>query len=312
MQNDPPRAAILGVTGFVGQSLPTLLAAHGMSVTGVSRAGTGSLPGVDRWQSASTLDLAGHRAVINLTGESVAQRWTQDACRRMRESRIDVTRRVVAAIRRLPAGDRPELLLNASAVGYYGDGGDSVLTESSAPGSGFLADLCRDWESAAMDAEELGVRVVCLRLGMVLGRDGLAFERLRRVFTYGLGGRLGTGRQWQAWIHLDDLHAAMVHAVNSPSLRGAVNATAPEPVRNVDFTRMLAAALHRPALLPVPGFALKLALGGFASVLLEGQRVVPNALVADGFGFNFPNLESALTDLCAPLHLAGRVISPAT
>jgi uncharacterized protein (TIGR01777 family) len=300
MQNDP-RAAILGVTGFVGRDLPRLLAAHGMSVTGVSRAGTGSLPGVDRWQSPSTLDLSGHRVVINLAGESVAQRWTQDACRRMRESRIDVTRRVVAAIRRLPAGERPELLLNTSAVGYYGDGGDAVLTEFAAPGSGFLADLCRDWEAAAVEAEALGVRVVCLRLGMVLGRDGLAFERLRRVFTYGLGGRLGTGHQWLSWIHLDDLRAAIVHAVNSPDMRGAVNATAPEPQRNADFTRMLAAALHRPALLPVPAFALKLALGGFGAMLLDSQRVVPDALAAGGFGFRFPNLESALTDLCAPL-----------
>ncbi|MCX6880283.1 MAG: TIGR01777 family oxidoreductase [Verrucomicrobia bacterium] len=298
VQNDQ-RVAILGVSGFVGRGLPALLAAHGMSVTGVSRSETGNLPGIDRWQSPSNLDFSGHRAVINLAGESVAQRWNQDARRRLRESRIEVTRSVVAAIRRLPADRRPEVLLNASAVGYYGDGGDAVLTELSAPGSGFLADLCRAWEAAAREAEALGVRVVCLRLGMVLGRGGLAFERLRRVFQWGLGGRLGQGRQWQSWIHLDDLRAAMLHAVTSSSLRGAVNATAPAPERNVDFTLRLAAVLHRPAVLPVPAFALKLALGGFASVLLEGQRAVPNALVADGFRFNFPNLEAALTDLCA-------------
>ncbi len=299
MQNDP-RAAILGVTGFVGHGLPALLAAHGMSVTGVSRAGAGRLPGVDRWQPPTHLDFSGHRAVINLAGESVAQRWNPDARRRLYASRVEVTRSVVAAIGRLPAGARPEVLVNASAVGYYGDGGDAVLTEESAPGNGFLADLCRAWEAAALEAEALGVRVVCLRLGMVLGCGGLAFERLRRVFTWGLGGRLGTGRQWQSWIHLDDLRATIVHAVNSPSLRGAVNATAPGPVRNVDFTRQLAAVLQRPAVLPVPAFALKLALGGFASVLLEGQRAMPNALVADGFGFKFPNMEAALADLCHP------------
>ncbi|MEI6654203.1 MAG: TIGR01777 family oxidoreductase [Verrucomicrobiota bacterium] len=298
MQKDP-RAAILGVTGFVGSGLPALLAAHGMAVTGVSRSGTGSLSGVARWQTPANLDLSGHRAVINLAGESVAQRWSQDARRRLLASRVEVTRSVVAAIRRLPVGERPEVLVNASAVGYYGDGGDAFLTEESASGSGFLADLCRVWEAAAMEAEVLGVWVVCLRLGMVLGREGGAYERMRCVFRYGLGGRLGTGRQWQSWIHMDDLRAAIVHAVYSANLRGAVNATAPAPVRNVDFTRMLASALHRPAWLPVPAFALKLALGGFASVLLEGQRVVPNALVAEGFGFKFPNMEAALTDLVA-------------
>ncbi|MEI6674652.1 MAG: TIGR01777 family oxidoreductase [Verrucomicrobiota bacterium] len=299
MQNDP-RAAILGVTGFVGNGLPALLAAHGMAVTGVSRSGTGTLPGVTHWQIPANLDLLGQHALINLAGESVAQRWSQAARRRMQASRVEVTRSVVAAIRRVPAGHRPEVWVNASAVGYYGDGGDAFLTEEAAPGSGFLADLCRAWEAAAMEAEALGVRVVCLRLGMVLGRGGGAYERMRRVFKCGLGGRLGTGRQWQSWIHLDDLRAAIVHAVNSPNMRGAVNATAPAPVRNVDFTCLLASALHRPAWLPVPALALKLALGGFASVLVEGQRAVPHALVADGFDFKFPNLEAALADLVAP------------
>jgi uncharacterized protein (TIGR01777 family) len=299
MQNGN-HAAIIGVTGFVGRGLPALLAAKGMSVTGVSRSGTGTSPGITRWQTPAALDLSGHRAVINLAGESVAQRWSPETRRRLHESRVDVTRRVVAAIRRLPDGERPEVLVNASAVGYYGDGGGADLTELSAPGSGYLADLCRAWEAAARDAEGLGVRVVRLRLGMVLGRGGLAFERLRRVFKWGIGGRLGTGRQWMAWIHLADLRAAMVHAVFSGSLQGAVNGTAPEPVSNAEFTRMLAAALHRPALLPVPGFALKLALGGFGGALLDSQRVLPAALQADGFRFEFPGLEAALQDLVSP------------
>lgn len=293
------RAAILGVTGFVGRGLPALLAAKAIAVTGVSRAATGSLAGIKRWQSPATLDLSGHRAVINLAGESVAQRWTPDACRRFHESRVGATCAVVEAIRRLPPGARPEVLVNASAVGYYGDGEERVLTESAAPGSGYLADLCRAWEAAATDAEALGVRVVRLRLGVVLGRGGPAFERLRRVFRCGLGGRLGTGRQWLAWIHLDDVRAAIMHAVCSASLQGAVNATAPSPERNAEFTRMLGAAMRRPALLPVPAFALKLALGGFGAALLDSQRAVPEALVEDGFKFKFPELEGALAELLA-------------
>lgn len=296
MHNDG-RAAILGVTGFVGQGLPALLAANGLAVTGVSRSGTGAIADVARWQAPDALDFSGHRVVINLAGESVAQRWSPETRRRLHESRVALTRRVVAAIRSLPAGARPAVLVNASAVGYYGDGGEAVLTESAAPGRGYLAELCRDWEAAAVEAEALGVRVVRLRLGVVLGRGGLAFERLRRVFRLGIGGRLGSGRQWMGWIHLDDLRAAIVHAAFSGSLQGAVNATAPAPVRNAEFTRMLGSALHRPALLPVPGIALKLALGGFGGALLESQRAVPEALVKDGFCFRFPEVAEALESL---------------
>ncbi|MEI7908521.1 MAG: TIGR01777 family oxidoreductase [Verrucomicrobiota bacterium] len=298
--HDAERVAILGVTGFVGRGLPALLGARGLSVTGVSRSGSGPNAGIKHWQTPDFLDLAGHRAVINLAGESVAQRWSPAARLRLHASRIEVTHAVVAAIRRLPVADRPAVLVNASAVGYYGDGGEAVLGESAGPGSGYLADLCREWEAAAMEAESLGVRVVRLRLGVVLGRGGLAYERLRRVFRCGMGGRLGSGRQWMPWIHLDDVRAALVHAVVSDTLRGAVNATAPEPARNAEFTCQLAAALHRPALLPVPGFALKLALGGFGTSLLDSQRVLPEALVADGFRFKFPDLTSALGNLVAP------------
>lgn len=291
------RVAILGVTGFVGRGLPALLAAKGLGVTGVSRSASGTIAGIKHWQSPTTLDFSGHRAVINLAGESIAQRWTPAARRRMHASRVDLTRAVVAAIRRLPAGERPAVLVNASAVGWYGDGGDAVLSESAAAGDGYLADLCRAWEAAAMDAEALGVRVVRLRLGLVLGCGGLAFERLRRVFRLGLGGRLGTGRQWLAWIHLADLRAAIVHAVFSETLHGAVNATAPGVTRNAEFARLLGSVLQRPALLPVPGFALKLGLGGFGGALLDSQRAVPGALLADGFEFGFPDLDATLKNL---------------
>ncbi|MEI7954451.1 MAG: TIGR01777 family oxidoreductase [Verrucomicrobiota bacterium] len=289
--------AIVGVSGFVGHGLPGLLASNGVSVTGVSRSRPSAIPGIDHWQTPATVNLAGYHAVINLAGESVAQRWTPAARRRMLESRVSLTNSLVAAIGRLSADERPKVLVNASAVGYYGNGGEADLIESSRPGNGYLAELCGAWEAAAAQAETHGVRVIRLRLGIVLGRGGLAYERLRRVFRMGLGGRLGSGLQWMAWIHLADLHTAIVHAVFSESLRGAVNATAPQPERNATFTRLLAAALHRPALLPVPGFALKLALGGFGGALLDSQRALPQALISDGFRFKYPELGVALQNL---------------
>lgn len=292
-----PRVAILGVTGFIGRGLPALFAEKGLAVTGISRSGGGSVPGIDRWQTPATLDLAGHRVVINLAGEPIAKRWTSENMRLFRDSRVGVTRHLVEAIGAAPAEARPKVLINASAVGIYGDRGDEALTESSTPGSGYLAELCRDWEAAAIAAEALGVRVVRLRTGIVLGRDGEAFRKLVTVFKTGLGGRLGSGRQWMPWIHIADHRAAIVHAVFSESLTGAINLSAPVAERNRDFTRKLAAALHHPAILPVPGFALRLALGGFGSALLAGQHALPAALEEDGFKFRFPTLESALADL---------------
>ena len=295
--DQPQRTAIVGVTGFVGRGLPALLAEIGMATTGVSRAGKGPLPAVDQWQTPETLDFAGHHAVINLAGEPIAQRWNDETRRRFHESRVSLTTRVVEAIAKVPEGQRPKVLINASAVGIYGDRGDEILTDTARPGRGYLADLCIDWEDAARDAESLGVRVVRLRIGIVLGTNGSAFEKLRRVFKLGLGGPLGHGTQWMPWIHLADLRAAIVHAVASETLTGPINATAPHPERNADLTRKLAAALHRPAILAVPGFALKLVLGGFGGALLAGQRALPAALEADGFHFKFPTLEAALADL---------------
>lgn len=291
------RVAITGVTGFVGRGLPGLLAQKGFAVTGISRAGKGEVPGVDRWQKPDALDLSGHDAVIHLAGEPINQRWTDEAKKRFRDSRIDSTRQVVEAIRRLPENGRPRTLVNASAVGFYGDRGDEFLTETAEPGSGFLEDLCRDWEAAAFAAKALGVRVVAIRIGVVLGKGGAAFQQLHGIFKWGLGGKLGNGRQWMPWIHAMDLRRAFVHAVVSSSLQGPVNGTAPGPERNSDFTKKFAAALHRPAIFAVPGFALKLGLGEFSSALLNSQRAVPSALVADGFEFQYPTLESAFAEL---------------
>jgi len=294
---DAPRAAIIGVTGFIGGGLPALLAERGVATTGFSRSGGGSVPGVVRWGRSEALDFAGHQAVINLAGAPIHRRWNAENKREFHESRVGVTRRVVEAIRALPAELRPKVLVNGSAVGIYGDRGDEVLTESSAPGTGYLAELCHEWEETAAEAEALGVRVVRLRTGVVLGHGGEAFGKLVRIFSTGLGGRLGSGRQWMPWIHLDDLRAAIVHALFSENLTGPVNGCAPAAERNADFTRKFAAALHRPAILPVPGFALKLALGGFGGALLSSQHARPAALEADGFRFRFPTLESALADL---------------
>lgn len=291
------RIAIAGVTGFVGRGLPRMFREHGFRVTGISRSGKGDVPGVEGWLAADAPDLSGHSAVVNLAGEPVDQRWTDEAKRRLRESRVDYTAKLVEAIHRLPAGDRPKMLLNGSAVGYYGDRGDEFLTEEAPVGDGFLAELCKDWEQAAFRARGDGLRVVTLRIGLVLGNGGGIFEKLGGIFKWGLGGRLGDGKQWMPWIHLDDLRRAIVHAVVSPTLEGPLNGSAPAPERNVDFTRELAAAVKRPALFPVPAFALKLSLGEFSSALLSGQRAVPSALVEDGFSFRFTTLEKALKDL---------------
>lgn len=291
------RAAIVGVTGFIGHGLPAVLAEKGLATTGISRSGRHSLPGVDHWQTPDALDFSGHHAVINLAGEPINQRWNDRSRRLFRESRVGATTRIVETIAKLPEGQRPAVLINASGVGIYGDGGDEILTETARSGCDYLAELCKDWEDAAMDAQTLGVRVVCLRAGIVLGAGGQTFEKLRSIFKLGIGGRLGSGRQWMPWIHLADLQAAIIHAVFSESLTGAVNVCAPYPERNTDFTRKLAAALHRPAILPSPGFLLKLILGEFGGAVLTGQHALPAALVADGFEFRFPTLESALADL---------------
>jgi hypothetical protein len=292
-----PRVAILGVTGFIGSGLPALFAGKGMASTGISRSGGGSVAGIDLWQKPDAVDFSGHHAVINLAGYPINCRWTDENKRKIRESRVEVTRNVVDAIRRLPPDERPKVLVNGSAVGIYGDRGDELLMDHSHPGDGYLAELCRDWEEAALEAEPLGLRVVLSRTGVVFGHGGGAFEPLARVFKLGIGGKLGSGGQWMPWIHLDDMRAAIVHAVVSGNLSGPMIAAAPAPERNADLTRKLAAALHRPAFLPVPGFALKLALGEFGGTLLDSQHARPEALVADGFKFRFPKLEAALEDL---------------
>jgi uncharacterized protein (TIGR01777 family) len=242
--------------------------------------------------------LADVQAVVSLAGTSVASgRWTAKRKESIRRSRVDGTRMLVEAMAALPGDRRPRILLSASAVGYYGDRGEELLTEESPPGAGFLADVCRAWEAEARAAERLGVRTVLVRTGVVLGRGGGALERLLPVFRLGLGGRVGSGSQWMSWIHLDDLIELWTFALHRGEMRGPLNAVAPQPVTNADFTATLARVLARPALLPAPAIALRIALGEMADVLLQSQRVSPRAAENLGCSFRHRELGAALVDL---------------
>ena len=289
---------IVGASGFIGRELARQASAAGWKVCGFSRNARGPSEGIPSWRPwAEVPDLRGLNALVNLAGEPVNQRWTAERRKLFHSSRIGVTERIAAGLEVLHAAERPRVLINASAVGIYGDRGDEILEDDAAPGSGYLADLCRDWEKAADAVAGLGLRVMKWRTGVVLGREGAAFGQMLIPFRLGVGGRLGSGEQWMPWIHVEDLAGSMLHGIGHATLSGPVNGSAPEPERNADFTRKLAKALHRPALIPVPPFALRLALGGFASAVLSSQRAVPRALLESGFRFRYPTLETALAEL---------------
>jgi uncharacterized protein len=295
------KITISGASGLIGRRLLKTLAAEGHTLHVLSRHAGTNLPGgvrLSSWDPSKgeppADSLCDADAVIHLAGETVAQRWTEDVKRRIRESRVTGTRNLVAALKKLPRP--PAILVCASATGYYGSRGDEILTETSAPGSGFLPEVCVAWESEARAAEALGTRVVMMRTGVVLDTRGGALLRMLPPFRMGVGGKLGTGKQWMAWIHLQDL-AALFHLALDQPLSGPINGVAPYPVDNAEFTRTLAAALHRPALLPVPGFGLKMAFGEMSGILLASQRVSPKAAETAGFRFRFPQLASALADL---------------
>jgi uncharacterized protein (TIGR01777 family) len=278
------KVAITGGSGFIGRAVAERLRASGQSVIAVSLRST---PSPD--------DFAGCQAVIHLAGEPVAQRWTTGARERILNSRIEGTRSLVAALRRHP----PAVLVSASALGYYGSRGDEILTENSPAGSDFLAQVALGWEREARAAETSGVRVVTPRIGVVLGRGGGALAKMATPFRLGVGGRLGSGEQWMSWIALDDLVSLIELALMDTALVGPVNAVAPKPVTNADFTRELAAALHRPAIFPVPAFALKVLFGDMSQILLGGQRVMPEAALRAGFRFRFTEAGDALRQIFA-------------
>lgn len=297
------KIAITGASGFLGRRLVERLAAsgHDLHLLGRSSGGRTTAPAGARrfvWQPMEgppgTDALAGCHAVIHLAGEPVSQRWSAEVKRRIRESRIIGTRNLVTGIAAAPAASRPAVLVSASAVGYYGDRGDEVLTESSAPGSGFLPEVCAQWEQEALTAQTAaGTRVALIRTGLVLGIGGGALEKMLPPFRLGFGGRLGSGRQWMPWIHIDDLCALFTFAALQ-SINGPLNGAAPNPVSNRDFTRALGRALFRPAIVPVPRLAVELMFGEMAQIVFASQRAVPRAAEAAGFRFTYPELGPAL------------------
>ena len=295
------KIAITGASGFIGRRLMKLLAARGHRLHVLSRhAGTNLPAGVQLsvWDPllgpAPEDALLDADAVLHLAGEPVAQRWTAAAKQRIRDSRVVGTSHLVAAL--ADCSPRPATLVCASAIGYYGSRGDELLTEDSAPGTGFLADVCVGWEREAAKAEALGMRVTRIRTGVVLDPRGGALKPMLAPFRFGLGGPLGGGRQWMSWIHASDLAEMFRFALENPA-PPVLNGVAPGSVTNAEFTRALATALHRPAFLPVPKLALRMLFGEMADMLLASQRVAPVAAEAAGFQFQHPQLAEALGDL---------------
>jgi len=289
---------VTGATGFVGRPLLRALAAAGHAVLVVSRSpGRAPMRAIGWDEVPHAIDEMD--AVVNLAGEPVAEgRWSDARKQAIRTSRIDGTRAIVRAMRE--AKKRPGVLVNASAAGFYGACGDEVIDETAPPGHDFLAGVCKAWEAEAVAAEALDVRVVRLRIGIVLGPDGGALGRMLLPFRAGLGGPAGSGKQWMPWIHLDDACGLIVAALaGGAAFGGALNVTAPNPVRNGDFARALGHALSRPAVLPLPGFVLRLGFGEMATILLTGQRAVPAAAQQLGYTFKHPELPGALADLLA-------------
>ena len=294
--------AITGSTGLLGSALVPRLTSGGHGVVRLVR-GTpapASAERVARWDpdtGAVEPGLDGVDAVVHLAGESVpGGRWTQARKQRIRDSRVRATRLFAETLARLPRP--PRVLVAASAIGYYGDRGDQVLREESPPGVGFLPEVCREWEAAAEPAARRGIRVVHLRIGLVLSPKGGALAAMLPVFRLGLGGPVGSGAQWMSWIGMDDMLGAVLHALMNEALAGPVNAVAPAPVTNREFTKTLARVLRRPALLPFPAFAARAVLGQMADeLLLASARVEPARLQATGFAFRDATLDGALRRL---------------
>ena len=293
------KVGITGATGFIARHLIPALCSRGHDPVAYARSSGQPVAGCVETRPLppdAPPDVSGLDAVVNLAGESIIGLWTAAKRRRILESRVGTTRRLVSALRETP--DAPRVLLNASAVGIYGDRGDEPLTEQSPAGTGFLAEVCRDWEACAHEAAAFGVRVACVRIGYVIGRDGGAFPPVRRAFKLGLGGRLGSGKQWMPTVHVEDVAGLFVHLLETPDAAGSFNAGCPHPVRNTDFTRAAAHALHRPAILPAPAFVLRATLGDLSHVMLDSARVLPERALASGYAFRFPTLAGILADVC--------------
>jgi uncharacterized protein len=296
------RVTVTGASGFLGSRLVARLHERGHELTLLGRAPRKGMLAAARfsiWDAAASeppLDaLEGADAVVHLAGEPVAQRWTADVKRRIRSSRVDSTNLLVGALGKV--AQKPQVLVCASAIGYYGDRGNEALTEKAKPGTGFLPEVCVEWEASAGKARELGVRVAPVRIGIVLHPEGGALEQMLPPFKWGVGGKIASGEQWMSWIHMDDMVGLLVHAVETAGLDGPLNAAAPNAVRNAEFTQVLGRTLRRPAILPVPEFAVRAMFGEMASIVIGGQKVIPEATLASGFRFEYEQLAAALAHL---------------
>ncbi|MFY9611654.1 MAG: TIGR01777 family oxidoreductase [Blastocatellia bacterium] len=298
------RVLVTGATGLIGRELCNSLSSEGHRVIALSRSPEKprglAADEVHKWEPMSNPPPAQALneidAVAHLIGEPIAdRRWTDSQKKLIRDSRVLSTRNLVAGLR--SAGSRPAALISGSAVGFYGDRGDEQLDETASMGRGFMSEICRDWENEAASASELGIRVVQLRTGVVLSPEGGALKKMLPPFKLGVGGRLGSGRQWFPWIHISDIVGIFRHAINTSSLEGPANGVAPESVTNAEFTKQLGRALHRPVFLPVPEMALRALMGEMADVLFHSERVVPKAVLQSGYVFRYPTLAGALEEL---------------
>ena len=287
---------VSGAGGMVGRATVRALRARGYDVLKLVRH-IPSDPDEVRWNPGRSVEYGAEKPlhhVVHLAGDPIFAPWTKAKKQSIFDSRVTGTRTIAEFI--ATRRQKPKSLIAASAIGIYGDRGDEVLTEQSSPGTGFLADVARAWEAATAPAKNAGVRVVNLRISVVLSKNGGALKMMKLPFLLGLGGRIGSGEQWMSWITIDDLVAIIVRAIEDPALAGPINCAAPEPVTNADFTRVLAYVLNRPALLPVPAFALRLLPGDMArETFLASERVIPQRLLEHGFKFQHPELLAALT-----------------
>lgn len=301
------RVTITGATGLVGRATVRRLRADGAEVTVLSRDPRRALASFGdqvvhafAWdplrEPAPAEALAGRDAVVHLAGENVAQRWSAQAKRAILDSRVRGTAHLIDGLGAVATAERPRVLVSSSAIGYYGPHGPEPLDEEAPPGGDFLAGVCVAWEAAAQRASELGLRVVQVRTGVVLDRRGGALAKMLTPFRLGIGGPVAGGAQYISWIHRDDLLGIMLAALRQESWTGPVNATAPEPLTNREFSRVLGRVLHRPALLPVPGFALHALYGEMAEIVTTGARVMPAKPLMLGYRFEHPELEAALRD----------------
>ena len=286
------RIGVIGATGFIGKEFCKQALLKGHDVVGYSR--KARVDDEIQWREFSDVpDLSELDAIVNYAGESVAQRWSEKKKVAFATSRVGVTNTIVAEIEKMSPEQRPKVLFNSSAVGYYGDCASEKLYEKSSKGEGYLADLCEDWESSALKAQKLGVRVVIGRIGLVMGKGGEAWEKMYNTFRMGLGGPLGTGRQWMPWVDVKDVAGGTLYTLET-EISGAVNLVSPVPMENSEFTKVFAESLGRPAILRVPEFALRLLFGDFGTHILDSYRAYPKVLNESGYSFTSVSLEDFL------------------